>query len=86
MTEPTHLTAPGADCTSSTSMSLVNKPAVAATTSPGTIDSAKSGRFLYVETGTVGTVDEFRVESDGSLTPIGSATDLPPGIEGIAAA
>jgi 6-phosphogluconolactonase (cycloisomerase 2 family) len=60
--------------------------AVAATTSPGTIDSAKSGRFLYVETGTLGTVDEFRVGSDGSLTPIGSATDLPPGIEGIAAA
>jgi len=59
--------------------------AVAATTSPGTIDSAKSGWFLYVETGAVGTVDEFRVGNDGSLTPIGSATDLPPGIEGIAA-
>jgi 6-phosphogluconolactonase (cycloisomerase 2 family) len=59
--------------------------AVAATTRPGTIDSAKSGRFLYVETGTLGTVDEFRVGSDGSLTPIGSETDLPPGIEGIAA-
>ena len=59
--------------------------ALAATTHPGTIDSAKSGRFLYVETGTQGTVDEFRVEGDGSLTPLGSATDLPAGIEGIAA-
>ena len=59
--------------------------AVAASTNPGTIDSAKSGRFLYAETGTQGTVDEFRVEGDGSLTPLGSATDLPPGIEGIAA-
>jgi 6-phosphogluconolactonase (cycloisomerase 2 family) len=59
--------------------------AVAATTNPGTIDSAKSGRFLYVETGTLGTVDEFRVRGNGSLTPIGSATDLPPGFEGIAA-
>jgi uncharacterized membrane protein YgdD (TMEM256/DUF423 family) len=59
--------------------------AVAATTNPGTIDSARSGRFLYVETGLVGTVDEFRVGSDGSLTPVGSATDLPPGLEGIAA-
>jgi 6-phosphogluconolactonase (cycloisomerase 2 family) len=59
--------------------------AVAATTNPGTIDSAAAGRFLYVETGTLGTVDEFRVGSDGSLTAIGSATDLPPGIEGIAA-
>ena len=46
---------------------------------------ASSGRFLYAETGSGSTVDEFRVESDGSLTPIGSVNDLPPGIEGIAA-
>jgi 6-phosphogluconolactonase (cycloisomerase 2 family) len=62
---------------------LVN--AVAAATNPGTIDLASSGRFLYAETGTLGSVDEFRVESDGSLTPLGSVHDLPPGIEGIAA-
>ena len=59
--------------------------AVAATTNPGPIDLAASGRFLYAETGTLGTVDEFHVESDGSLTLLCSATDLPAGIEGIAA-
>ena len=62
---------------------LVN--AVAATTNPGPIDLASSGRFLYAETGSKSTVDEFRVEGDGTLTPIGSVNDLPPGIEGIAA-
>ena len=63
--------------------SLVN--AVAATTNPGPIDMATSGRFLYAETGTNGTVDEFRISSDGTLVPLGSVDDLPPGIEGIAA-
>jgi 6-phosphogluconolactonase (cycloisomerase 2 family) len=58
---------------------------IAATTNPGTIDSVASGRFLYVETGIAATVDEFRVNEDGTLTSIGSATELPPGIEGIAA-
>jgi 6-phosphogluconolactonase (cycloisomerase 2 family) len=59
--------------------------AVAGTTNPGPIDLASSGPFLYVETGMNGTVDEFRVEPDGTLVPLGSVTDLPPGIEGIAA-
>jgi 6-phosphogluconolactonase (cycloisomerase 2 family) len=59
--------------------------AVAATTNPGAIDLAKSGSFLYAETGTNGTVDEFRVSDDGTLAPLGSVSDLPPGIEGIAA-
>ena len=59
--------------------------AVAATTNAGTIDLVSSGDFLYVETGSAGTVDEFRVDDDGTLTPIGSVTGLPPGIEGIAA-
>ncbi|HEY7003984.1 MAG TPA: beta-propeller fold lactonase family protein [Gaiellaceae bacterium] len=58
---------------------------VAAHTSPGPIDLAASGRFLYAQTGTTGTVDEFRIGWDGSLTRIGTVTDLPPGIEGIAA-
>jgi 6-phosphogluconolactonase (cycloisomerase 2 family) len=60
--------------------------AVAATTNPGPIDLASSGDSLYVETGTNGTVDEFRIGNDGSLEPIGVVDDLPPGIEGIAAA
>jgi 6-phosphogluconolactonase (cycloisomerase 2 family) len=59
--------------------------AVAATTDPGPIDLASSGGFLYAETGSTGTVDEFAVGPNGTLTPIGSVDDLPPGIEGIAA-
>jgi 6-phosphogluconolactonase (cycloisomerase 2 family) len=59
--------------------------AVAATTNPGPIDLASSGRFLYAETGVTGTVDGFFVRPDGALVPIGSVDDLPAGIEGIAA-
>jgi 6-phosphogluconolactonase (cycloisomerase 2 family) len=58
---------------------------VAAATNPGPIDLASSDNFLYAETGAEGTVDEFRIGNDGSLVPLGSVTDLPPGIEGIAA-
>lgn len=45
-------------------------------TDPGTVDSAASedGRYLYVQTGVNGIVDEFRVNGDGSLTAIGSQT------------
>ena len=59
--------------------------AVAAATPPGPIDMTSSGPFLYAETGIQGTVEEFRVLGDGSLVPLGSVTDLAPGIEGIAA-
>lgn len=38
----------------------------------GTVDAASSGAFLYVQGGAEGTVDEFEVESDGSLRSIGS--------------
>jgi Lactonase, 7-bladed beta-propeller len=58
-------------------------------TGAGTVDaaSAGNGRFLYVQTGKSGVVDEFAVAADGSLTPIGSVT-VPGGAggEGIAAA
>jgi len=57
---------------------------VAATTNPGPIDLVSSGQFLYVETGVTGTVDEFHVNDDGTLTSIGTVTGLPSGIEGIA--
>jgi 6-phosphogluconolactonase (cycloisomerase 2 family) len=60
---------------------LVN--AIAATTHAGPIDLASSGHFLYAETGIGSTVDEFRVEQDGTLVSIGTVTGLPPGIEGI---
>jgi hypothetical protein len=55
----------------------------------GTIDATLSsdGRNLYVQTGATGTVDEFAVGADGSLTAIGSVT-VPGTIggEGIASA
>jgi 6-phosphogluconolactonase (cycloisomerase 2 family) len=58
---------------------------VAATTEAGPIDltSPSNARFLYAETGG-GTVDEFEVNADGTLTQIGVVTGLPAGIEGIA--
>ena len=48
----------------------------AATTDPGTVDAsaAASGRFLYVQTGGNGIVDEFAVGSGASLTEIGAVT------------
>ena len=67
--------------------SLVGATGVVATTEPGPIDLAASseGDFLYGETGLTSTVDEYQVESDGSLTKLGTVTGLPPGVEGIAA-
>ena len=54
----------------------------ATNTDPGTVDSAAtpSGRFLYVQTGGSGIVDEFAVGSSGGLTQIGSV--LVPGAVG----
>ena len=48
----------------------------AATTDPGTVDAsaAAGGRFLYVQTGGNGIVDEFAVGSGASLTEIGAVT------------
>jgi 6-phosphogluconolactonase (cycloisomerase 2 family) len=45
-------------------------------TDPGTVDASSSanGRFLYVQTGGKGVVDEFQVNADGSLTEVGSVT------------
>jgi 6-phosphogluconolactonase (cycloisomerase 2 family) len=45
-------------------------------TDPGTVDAAvtPSGRFVYVQTGGSGVVDEFAVGSGGSLTEIGHVT------------
>jgi len=49
--------------------------------------SAASGRFVYVQTGKAGIVDEFAVGAGGALSAIGSVT-VPGGAggEGIAAA
>ena len=48
----------------------------ATATDPGTVDASASpdGRFLYVQTGASGIVDEFHVNPDGSLTEIGTVT------------
>jgi 6-phosphogluconolactonase (cycloisomerase 2 family) len=45
-------------------------------TDPGTVDASATtdGLFLYVQTGAKGIVDGFRVNRDGSLTPIGTVT------------
>ena len=65
--------------------SLLTPTGVVAGTEVGPIDSTSAAdRFLYVENGISGTVDEFRVNDDGSLTSIGTVTGLPPALEGIA--
>ena len=45
-------------------------------TSPGPVDAAatSSGRFIYLQTGGEGVVDEFAVEPGGALSEIGSVT------------
>ncbi|MGW3649429.1 lactonase family protein [Streptomyces sp. NPDC000878] len=59
--------------------------------SQGVIDLAvtRDERFLYVQNGTSGTVDGFRIGKNGSLTKVTTATGLPSfaesGMEGIAA-
>ena len=58
--------------------------------SQGVIDLAvtQDEKFLYVQNGTSGTVDGFRIGRNGSLTKVTTATGLPPfgesGMEGIA--
>ena len=64
--------------------SLIGGSPVLATTNAGPIDMTVSGRYLYTQTGTAGTVDGFRINGDGTLTPIGVVTGLPVGQEGIA--
>lgn len=62
---------------------------VAGNTGSGTapIDMALSdgSRFLYVREAAKGAVDGFRVEIDGSLTPLNSVPGVPAGAQGIAA-
>jgi 6-phosphogluconolactonase (cycloisomerase 2 family) len=71
-------TNPGGPSVSTLALNANAAPTVlsATPTDAGTVDPAIShdGRFLYVETGANGIVDEFRVGQDGSLTPIGAVT------------
>ena len=52
-------------------------------TDPGTVDATASGngRFLYVQTGRDGIVDEFAISNSGALSAIGSVT-VPGGVGG----
>lgn len=45
-------------------------------TDPGTVDATVTpdGHYLYVQTGAQGTVDGYRINPDGSLTPVGAVT------------
>ena len=58
-------------------------PAGTTATDPGTVDSAATPdhRFLYVQTGVNGVVDEFAVHADGSLTEVGTQP-VPNGVGG----
>jgi 6-phosphogluconolactonase len=49
------------------------------------LDMALSGRFLFVRIFNGGTIATFRVEADGGLMPIGVASGVPAGSQGIAA-
>ena len=65
--------------------SLVGPTGVVAATQPGPIDltSPTATDFLYAQTGS-GTVHEYEVNGDGSLSELGVVAGLPPGMEGIA--
>jgi WD40 repeat protein len=67
--------------------SLVGATGVAATTDAGSIDltASANGKYLYAEAGIAGAVDEFQINPNGSLSPLGSVAGLGAGIEGIAA-
>ncbi len=45
-------------------------------TDAGTVDAAASrdGKFVYVQAGAAGVVDEYQANPDGSLTQVGSVT------------
>lgn len=71
-------------------LTLLDPDGVTAHTDAGPVDLAASpdGRFLYQEATGAGIIDEFAVNSDGSLAAIGTVAGLPAddgsGIEGIA--
>ncbi len=52
---------------------------------PIDLELTDNGRFLYSLNSGTNTIGAFRVQSDGSLTPLPFAAGLPPGANGIAA-
>jgi 6-phosphogluconolactonase (cycloisomerase 2 family) len=63
--------------------SLIDADGIVANTGMGPIDMTVSGRFLYVQTGSAGTVEGYRINGDGSLTSVGAVPSVV-GQEGIA--
>lgn len=61
----------------------------AAVTEPGSTPTdpafSSDGKFLYVRDGNLGVIYGFRVEANGSLTPIGTTEGSPAGGQGLAA-
>jgi 6-phosphogluconolactonase (cycloisomerase 2 family) len=68
-------------------LSLLDADGQTALTGPGPIDMAltRGSRFLYSLNSGDGTISGFRVAADGGLTPIGGASGLPAGANGLAA-
>ena len=68
-------------------LTLLNPTAAVTGTGSTPTDPALSSdsTFLYVRDGALGVVDGFRVEADGSLTPVGTAPGNPTGSQGLAA-
>src|ERR1051325_649198 len=73
--------------TSTGELTLLNSAAanLGAISFPIDIALSNGSRYLYVIAAGLQTVEAFRVEPDGSLTPIGSVGGLPFGTQGIAA-
>jgi 6-phosphogluconolactonase (cycloisomerase 2 family) len=68
------------------SLALLNPVAASLGSGNAPLDMALSvgNRYLYVRNG-AGTVVGYRVATDGSLTPVTSASGVPPGAQGVAA-
>ncbi|MGH2960758.1 MAG: lactonase family protein [Solirubrobacterales bacterium] len=68
-------------------LSLLDADGRTAETGPEPLDMALSrgSRFLYSLNSGDGTISGFRVRADGGLTPIGGASGLPDGANGLAA-
>jgi len=68
-------------------LSLLDADGRTGVTGPGPIDMALSrgSRFLYSLNSGDGTISGFRVRADGGLSPIGGASGLPNGANGLAA-
>jgi 6-phosphogluconolactonase (cycloisomerase 2 family) len=68
-------------------LSLLDADGVTGVTGAMPIDMAltRGSRFLYSLNSGDGTISGFRVQADGGLSPIGGASGLPAGANGLAA-